>query len=263
MSAFDLGGRVVAITGGEGRIGRFLVEGLLEHGARVAVLDVAGGRGALAEDPRLMRLSVDVTSEDSLSSALEAIRSRWETPRGLINAAAIDAPPSAPAAENGPVEEYPVASLERVMNVNVTGSLLAARVFGAAMAAERGGSIVNIGSIYGMVSPDQRIYEFRRAEGQKFFKPISYSISKSALLNMTKYLATYWAEAKVRVNIVSFAGIFDNQDERFLAGYVPKVPLGRMADASECCGPVVFLISDAASYVTGTNLVVDGGYTAW
>jgi len=131
------------------------------------------------------------------------------------------------------------------------------------MAKAGRGSIVNIGSIYGVVSPDQSLYEDRRQNGEVFFKPAAYSVSKSALYNLTRYLATYWAPKSVRTNIVTFAGVFNNQNEGFQKRYRPKVPLGRMAEADEYVGGVVFLLSDASSYTTGANLVMDGGFTAW
>jgi NAD(P)-dependent dehydrogenase (short-subunit alcohol dehydrogenase family) len=149
------------------------------------------------------------------------------------------------------------------MEVNAKGVFLACQVFGGAMAKAGRGSVVSISSIYGMLSPDQRIYEYRRETGEPFFKPVAYSASKSSLFNLTRYLATYWAPRGVRVNTVSLAGVFNRQDERFLAGYEPKVPLGRMAREDEYNGAIVFLMSDASSYMTGANVVLDGGFTAW
>jgi NAD(P)-dependent dehydrogenase (short-subunit alcohol dehydrogenase family) len=149
------------------------------------------------------------------------------------------------------------------MSVNVTGVFVCCQVFGGAMAAAGRGSIVNVGSIYGLVSPDQRIYDYRARGGAPFFKPVAYSASKSALLNMTRYLATYWAPRHVRVNTVTFAGVYNGQDEEFLRGYTARVPLGRMARPDEYNGAIVFLMSDAASYMTGSNMIIDGGWTAW
>ena len=141
------------------------------------------------------------------------------------------------------------------MSVNVKGTLLCCQVFGGAMAARGKGSIVNIASIYGMVSPDQSLYQYRRDRGEMFYKPVAYSASKSALYNLTRYLATYWGGKGVRVNTLTLGGVFNNQDPAFLERYNAKVPLGRMADVSEYNGVVQFLLSDAASYVTGSNIV--------
>lgn len=184
-------------------------------------------------------------------------------PHGLVNAAALDSPPGAPVEDNGPFETYPEASWDRVMAVNVKGTMLCCQAIGGAMAKAGRGSIVNVSSIYGVVSPDQRLYEYRRGAGDEFFKPVAYSASKSALLNLTRYLATYWAGSNVRVNTVTFGGVFNGQDELFLQAYCARVPLGRMARGDEYNGAIVFLLSDASSYMTGSNLVIDGGWTAW
>ena len=129
------------------------------------------------------------------------------------------------------------------------------------MAQAGRGSVINISSIYGMISPDQRIYEYRRRNGEEFFKPVAYSASKSALFNLSRYLATYWGGKNVRVNTLTFAGVFNGQPGEFLEGYCPKVPLGRMARPDEYNGAVIFLASDASSYMTGEQMLIDGGYT--
>jgi len=194
---------------------------------------------------------------------LRQVISSWGVPHALINNAALDAPPNAPEEENGPFESYPAGSWDKVMEVNVKGVFLCCQVIGGQMAASGRGSIVNISSIYGMVSPDQRLYEYRRKGGAVFFKPVAYSASKSALLNLTRYLATYWADKGVRVNTLTFGGVFNDQDEQFLKGYCARVPLGRMARENEYDGAIIFLVSDASSYMTGANLIIDGGWTAW
>jgi NAD(P)-dependent dehydrogenase (short-subunit alcohol dehydrogenase family) len=257
---FDLSGRVAVVTGGLGQMGREYAAGLAERGVRVAVYDIAAEPG-MEGDVRLYR--VDVTDRASLEEATAAVTAEWGVPHLLVNNAALDSPPDAPPAEVGPFETYPEASFDEVMDVNVKGVLFCCQVVGARMAAEGRGSIVNISSIYGMLSPHQGLYDFRRAEGETFFKPVAYSVSKSALLNLTRYLATYWAKAGVRVNTLTLGGIFNDQPEQFLEAYGARVPLGRMAEPGEALGALVFLASDAASYVTGANVVVDGGWSAW
>ena len=176
------------------------------------------------------------------------------------------APPVLPGAEGletGPFETYPESSWDKVMDVNAKGVFLCCQVFGGAMARKGGGAIVNVCSIYGVLSPYHSLYEYRRVKGDTFFKPVAYAASKSSLLNLTRYLATYWAKSGVRVNTVTFGGVFNHQDERFLANYGNRVPMGRMAREDEYNGAVIFLLSDAASYMTGSNMTIDGGWTAW
>lgn len=264
---FDVSGRVAIVTGAMGQLGREFSLTLLQRGAKVVAMDLridaASERyGEHANNPNLMFVAGDVTSRPSLEQALAAIRGRFGVPHVLVNNAGLDSPPGSPAAENGPFEMYPEASWDRVMDVNAKGVFLCCQVFGGAMAEAGRGSIVNIGSIYGLVSPDQSIYEYRRRRGETFFKPVAYSASKSALLNFTKYLAAYWAPKGVRVNMLTFAGVFNNQDREFLDAYCGRMPIGRMARPDEYNGAVVFLASDASSYMTGSNVVLDGGWTA-
>ena len=257
---FDLSGRVAVVTGGLGQMGQIYTDGLVARGMRVAVFDVAAGPGS---DDSVSHHRVDVTDRSSIEAATAEVVDQWGAPHLLVNNAALDSPPDAPPEEVGPFETYPEASFDQVMDVNVKGVVLCCQVIGAAMAEAGRGSIVNVSSVYGLLSPPQDLYEFRRLKGETFFKPVAYSVSKSALLNLTRYLATYWARSGVRVNTLTLGGIFNAQPEEFLEAYGARVPLGRMADAGEALGAVVFLASDASSYVTGANLVVDGGWTAW
>lgn len=272
---FSVEGKVAVVTGGMGQLGRQFTLALASRGARVAVLDVRvdadliGARygdsalagGALGD--HLLFGAVDVTERSSLEEGLQQVEARWGTPDILVNNAGLDSPPNAPAGENGPFETYPVTSLDKVLDVNLKGVVLCCQVFGGAMARAGQGSIINISSIYGLVSPDQRLYTYRAESGAPFFKPVAYSVSKSGLLNLTRYLATYWAASGLRVNTLTFGGVFNQQDETFLRNYTARVPLGRMASEDEYNGAVIFLASEASSYMTGANLVLDGGWTAW
>jgi len=267
---FDVAGKVVVVTGGLGQLGRQFTRTLVARGAKVTVIDALPAKqapvelfGDAATDKNVLVLQTEVTSRGSIQAALDATEDRWETPSGLINCAAIDTPPDAPAEESGPFETYPEEAWDRGMSVNTKGVFLCCQVFGGAMAAATRGSIVQIGSTYGMVSPDQRIYAYREEKGARFFKPVTYAASKSALLNLTRYLATYWAPRGVRVNTLTLGGVQSNQDARFVEGYEARVPLGRMARVDEYNGAIVFLLSDSSAYMTGANLVIDGGWTAW
>ena len=256
---FDLEGRVAIVTGGMGQLGQVYLAGLAERGLRVASFDVAAG-----DVPDGVRAyEVDVTDRAAVAAALESVSAEWGVPHVLVNNAGLDSPPDAPAAEVGPFEDYPEASFDEVMDVNVKGTLLCCQVVGGAMAREGRGSIVNVSSVYGLLSPPQDLYEFRRAQGETFFKPVAYSVSKSAILNLTRYLATYWAKDGVRVNTLTLGGVERDQPQEFLDAFAARSPMGRMLDAREALGAVVFLASDASSYVTGSNVVVDGGWSAW
>ena len=266
---FDLRDRVIVVTGAFGQLGQQFTSALAARGARVVALDARPLDGApvsfdsYLRDDRVLPLQADVTSRDSLEQALTVIEARWGQPHALINNAGLDSAPDAAASANAPFEGYSEACWQSVLAVNLTGAFLCCQVIGSALARAGRGSIVNIGSIYGLVSPDQGLYEYRRQQGDQFFKPIAYGASKAGLLGLTRYLATYWADRNVRVNVVTFAGVFNNQAPQFLEKYCEKVPLGRMARADEYNGAIIFLCSDASGYMTGSNLVIDGGYTAW
>jgi NAD(P)-dependent dehydrogenase (short-subunit alcohol dehydrogenase family) len=266
---FSVGDRPIVVTGGAGRLGGHFAKTLVARGAKVAVfdaIDVAKSRArfdGVGSNSSLRFEQVDTTDRGSIVAALARIEADWGTPYGLINAAAIDAPPDAPLEENGPFETYPVESWDRIMDVNVKGVMLCCQVIGGAMAKAGRGTIINVASTYGLVSPDQSLYEYRRARGEVFYKPVAYSASKSAIFNFTRYLATYWGQKGVRVNTLTPGGVFAGQERDFLEAYNRRVPMGRMARENELDGAVVFLLSDASSYMTGANLVIDGGWTAW
>ena len=197
----------------------------------------------LSTNPNVRYFAADVTNRAALEAALVAIDAIWGPPHGLINNAGLDSPPGSPAEENGPFETYPESSWDKVMAANAKGPFLCCQVFGGAMAREGRGSIVNIGSIYGAVSPDQRIYEYRRQEGRELSISLWPILPQNPLsIISTRYLATYWARNGVRVNTLTLAGVYNNQDPQFLDGYLQRVPLGRMAQ------PEVLLRPDLSSF---------------
>ena len=262
---FDLSGKTAVVTGAAGQLGGQYVRALLDAGARVAALDInldnpKSDLGSI-DSVNLIKCECDVTEKSALRKTLQLIRKKFDTPSILINNAAVDSPPGAGGDATGPFENYPETSWDQVMEANLKGVYLCCQVFGSAMAESvENGSIINISSVYGLVSPDQRIYQYQTPP---FTKPVAYSVSKSGVLNLTRYLATYWAEKGIRVNTLTLGGVFNDQDESFLKNYRSKVPLGRMAEAGEYNGAILFLASDASSYMTGSNLVIDGGYTSW
>lgn len=259
----DLRGKVIVVTGGCGQLGRVFCRGLVAAGATVYALDLATEPSS-AEGESWARLRANVMDRGELEAALGRITDEVGPPHGLVNAAALDSPPGSDAALNGPFEGFPGELWDKIIGVNLKGIFLACQVFGGAMAAAGRGSVVMISSIYGTVSPDQRCYRYRVEDGgAPFFKPAAYSASKSALAGLTRYLSTYWAGSGVRVNNLIFGGVWNGQDPRFVREYESRTPLGRMARAEEYIGPLGFLLSDASGYMTGADLVVDGGFTAW
>lgn len=271
---FDVNGRVTLITGGLGQIGAEFVRELHARGARVAV----GSRTAddaslhrvfpeLIGSERLLPVAMDIVSQESVNGALDRIEEAWgDCPDAVINNAGLDTQPSAPPEVSGPFEEFPLEVFREVVDVNLVGTFVVTQAVGARMrAAGKAGSIVNVGSIYGMVSPVQDIYAYKEEEtGIPFVKPVAYSAAKSGLYNLTRYCATYWGRKGIRVNTLTPSGVGrDTQDATFQKNYTDRIPIGRMAEATDFNGAAVFLVSDASRYMTGANLVVDGGWTAW
>ena len=270
---FDLDGRIAIVTGALGQLGAQFANELLSRGVKVAVFGRTTDEKRIAkhyrkedrESEKGTFFKVDITQKKEIEEALAQIIAQWGTPHILINNAGIDTQPSAPPEVSGPFEKFPEEVFREVVEVNLTGTFLVTQAVGAAMAHEGRGSIINIGSIYGMVSPVQDIYAYKEEQtGIPFIKPVAYSAAKSGLYNFTRYCATYWGKQGVRVNILTPSGVYrDTQDKEFQKNYCERMPLGRMAQEDEFNGAIVFLASDASKYMTGSNLIVDGGWTAW
>ena len=222
-SIFDVSKEIVIITGASGQLGLSYQKAFLKAGSIVVGVDILKSNDISSLESQYATKYLfqicDITSKDSLIACLSRIVSHFGVPTVLVNNAAIDSPPGAPIEETGPFEGYPEASWDKVIDVNLKGTFLACQIFGAAMAEEGVGSIVNISSIYGLLDPDQSIYDYRRRRGESFYKPVAYSASKSGVLNLTRYLAGYWADKNVRVNSLTIAGVFNNQDKEFLDAY--------------------------------------------
>ena len=266
IDLFSVSKDVVVVTGASGQLGFSYQKAFLERGSKVVGLDIVSSQSIndlKAEfADRYEFYILDITDKDLLIDVSKSIYKKFGNPTVLINNAAIDSPPDAPLEETGPFESYPESSWDKVMDVNLKGTFLTCQVIGSMMADANKGSIINIASIYGLVSPDQNLYEYRRIKGENFYKPVAYSVSKSGIINFTKYLAVYWAKKNIRVNTLTIGGVFNNQDGNFLKEYSSRIPIGKMADQHQYDGAVLFLASEASSYMTGSNLIIDGGWTA-
>jgi NAD(P)-dependent dehydrogenase (short-subunit alcohol dehydrogenase family) len=260
-SEFQLQGRVCVVTGGAGILGEPICASLASHGARVAIVDSDAARlqEVIARiGNRAAAFAADIRVRSQVEAAVNAAERQLGPVEVLVNNAAAKS-----TNFFAPFESFPEDDWDEVMAVNLKGAMICSQVIGGAMAARGRGSIINTLSIYGLVAPDQRIYEGSLYEGRAINTPAVYSASKAALWGLTRYLATYWGQRGVRVNAVTPGGVFSGQNETFVERYRARVPLGRMAQRGEIAGAVVFLASDASSYITGQNIVVDGGLTAW
>jgi NAD(P)-dependent dehydrogenase (short-subunit alcohol dehydrogenase family) len=290
---FDLSGRVALVTGGAGLLGREFSKTLLAAGAGVAIADLDGqaaqeaaasinnnfGNKSLPTSgvrPQAVGFPVDISSKDSVQSLMNSVMQEFQRLDILVNSAALDpkigsqseAESQLKGEENSAddplyltFEDYPVGLWQKALDVNLTGMFLCCQAAGRQMVRQGSGVIINICSIYGMLGPDQRIYQ-RPGETVKY-KPAYYSVTKAGVLGLTNYLAAYYAGKNIRVNALTPGGVYQDQDDDFLQAYSSRTMLGRMAEKNELNGALLFLASDASAYMTGSNLVVDGGWAAW
>jgi NAD(P)-dependent dehydrogenase (short-subunit alcohol dehydrogenase family) len=266
-----LTGRVVVITGAAGLLGLQHAQAVAEMGGIPVLIDIDSAKSQQAADSLSQQfgitaigLAVDVTDPKAVDAAHDRVISQFGRVDGLINNAA-----------NNPKVENELGARTRLENfspeiwasdlaVGLTGAFLCSRKFGATMAHSGGGAILNIASDLGLIAPDQRIYRIPGLpEERQPVKPVSYSVVKSGLIGLTRYLSTYWPAQNVRVNAICPGGVYAGQDDKFVQRLTNLVPLGRMAREDEYRATVVFLLSDASSYMTGAIIAVDGGRTAW
>ncbi len=266
---FDLSGRVAAVTGGAGLLGSQFCRTLAEAGASVVVVDLNGEAAQAAAEALkadgLCALGVctDVTRPESARQMVEDALHAFGRLDILVNSAAMDPKfdPQHGDRHTNSFEEYPLEAWNQALSVNLTGMFLCCQAAARPMVAQGSGVFINICSTYGLVGPDQRIYQ---KPGQPaLYKPVFYSVTKAGVLGLTRYLATYYAGTDIRANALTPGGVYNNHDDAFLKAYSARTVMGRMARKDEMNGALLFLASDASSYMTGSNLVVDGGWTAW
>ncbi|MBT8392811.1 MAG: SDR family oxidoreductase [Ignavibacteria bacterium] len=267
QNLFSLKDKVAIVTGALGLIGKHHCHALAEAGASVVVCDLDEVECAdFASSLSVLSLGIgaDITDKKSVIKLKEKVLSNYGRIDILVNNAAINDKFEDPqtALEESKFENYPLERFQKSLDVNVTGMFLCSQVIGSEMAERKSGSIINVASTYGIVAPDQSIYKNEKGE-QTFYKSAAYPVTKGAVISFTKFLAAYWGNKGVRVNTLSPGGVLDNQDEFFLKNYKTRTPLGKMAYPTDYKGAIVFLASDGSSYMTGANLIVDGGWTAW
>ncbi len=270
LKKFDLSGRVAIATGGAGLLGAEFCRTLAEAGAAVVVADIdqsaAFKIARQLEDSgfRAIGSGLDVTCPESTQGMVEQTLKEFGRLDILVNSAALDPkfdPQHVGPGSSGAFEDYPLEAWKQALDVNLTGMFLACQAAVHPMLSQGGGVIINLCSIYGLAGPDQRLYQ--REDQPPRYKPVYYSVTKAGVLGLTNYLATYYAGKNIRVNALTPGGVFNGHDEEFLKAYSARSVMGRMAEKDEMNGALLFLASDASAYMTGANLVVDGGWTTW
>lgn len=266
---FDLHGKVAVVTGGAGILGRHFCAGLAESGAAVAVVDLQEDKAQeLAQEladrykVQVLGLGCDVSNPESVQAMVARVVKEFGGIDILHNNAAGKSDDL--NAFFAPFEEYTLEQWRQIMAVNLDGMFLVAQAVGKQMVAQgKGGSIVQTASIYGVMAPDHRIYEGSFYLGRQINTPAVYTASKAAVIGLTKHLSTYWADKGIRVNTLTPGGTESGQNDEFIRRYSARIPMNRMANAHEMVGALLFLASNASSYVTGQNIIVDGGLNAW
>jgi NAD(P)-dependent dehydrogenase (short-subunit alcohol dehydrogenase family) len=262
---FGLDGQVAVVTGALGRLGRAYVRTLVGAGARVGAIDVAGDRSVFGSLDGVRVEIADLSKKDETDRAIGEIVHGLGAPSILVNNAGIGSSPATAGNENGPFEDYSEAAWDTMIDSHLKTTLFATQAFirHFRAAALTGGSIINVSSTYGLVTPDQSVYDYKRAGGETFFKPVGYSVAKSGTLNFTRWLAEYGAPLGIRANTLVPGGVREaGHAAEFVKEYEKRTPLGRMATDSDYNGAILFLASQASAYMTGATLVVDGGWTA-
>jgi len=270
MDKFDLAGKVALVTGGAGLLGTEFCHTLAQAGADVVVVDLNGGaaRNVSRDLVASGHLSLDIQTDITDSAAVKEMQAATMKEFGrldiLVNSAALDPkfdPGHNSPGDSGTFEDYPLETWKQALDVNLTGMFLVCQAAVHPMLMQGNGVIINVCSMYGLVGPDQRLYQ-RQGQPARY-KPVYYSVTKAGVLGFTKYLATFYAGKNIRVNALTPGGVYNGHDETFLQEYAARAVLGRMAKKDEMNGALLFLASDASTYMTGANLVVDGGWTAW
>lgn len=269
---FDISGRIAVITGGAGLLGKEFAKTLLEYGGKVVLVDISleNSDKAIREIRQEMKGEIlyqyaDITSKESVKTMVRNVIDHYGRVDILVNNAAID--PKFEADNEGKhyytFEDYPLELWEKSVAVNLTGAFLCCQEVGRVMVSFGSGVIVNIASELGLIAPDQRIYIKKSDPYRSMFKPADYPVTKAGLIHLTRYLASYWGGKNIRVNCLCPAAVYTNQDRELVENISYRTILGRMSDKREFCGALIFLVSDASSYMTGATLVVDGGRSVW